>query len=256
MTRIDSFRSGALVAGALLASLLSVRTASAQSPSAPPEGDDWEFTIAGYLMGASLSGDAVVKGRENSVDISSSDIFDHLDVGAMGMFAARKGDWGLYTDAVFVKLEVEGVVPPGIPGEFKPTIGIFSLAGVRKLSPWADATLGLRWNHLKGVIEVPAIGLEVERTRDWVDPVVGVILRTPGKGRFHGTLMADVGGFGVGSDITWQVFPFVGVRLGKRATFEVGYRFLSVDYKTGEGADRFEYDILYQGPVAGLTFRF
>ena len=32
--------------------------------------------------------------------------------------------------------------------------------------------------------------------------------------------------------------------------------FLSVDYKTGEGADRFEWNILYQGPVVGFAFRF
>jgi hypothetical protein len=60
----------------------------------------------------------------------------------------------------------------------------------------------------------------------------------------------------VGSDVTWQVFPSVGVRLSKRVSMEAGWRFLSTDYKTGEGADRFEYDILYQGPVVGFAFRF
>ena len=256
MTRNASYPRRSLVAAALLTSLLAVRPAAAQSPTAPPTGDDWECTLAAYLMGASLSGNAVVKGRENSVDISSSDIFEHLDFGFMGMAAARKGNWGVYGDAVFVALSVDGAVPPGIPAEFKPTIALYSLSGVRRLSPWADATLGVRWNHVKGELAVPVAAVNVEKTRDWFDPVAGVVLRTPGTGRFHGTLMADVGGFGVGSDLTWQVFPFVGVSLGKKLSFEAGYRWLKTDYKTGEGADRFEYDILYQGPVGGLTFKF
>ncbi len=36
----------------------------------------------------------------------------------------------------------------------------------------------------------------------------------------------------------------------------LGYRALSVDYETGEGSRRYEYDVLQQGPVIGITGRF
>ena len=36
----------------------------------------------------------------------------------------------------------------------------------------------------------------------------------------------------------------------------MGYRFLGTDYETGEDQDRFAYDMLNQGPVPGIAFRF
>jgi hypothetical protein len=242
---------GALV---LAAAALCAAPAVAQSPASPPTGDGWEFTVAPYLMGASIDGTSFIKGQSLDVDVSASDIFDHLDLGLMGMAAARKGNWGIVADAVYVSLDVPSEMPPA---DFKPTIALFSLQGVRRLNDYADATLGVRWNHLNAVIDLKApVPMRLERSRNWVDPVVGVVLRTPGERRFHGTLIADVGGFGIGSDFTWQLFPTVGVRLAKWASLEAGWRFLGVDYKTGEGADRFEYDVLYQGPVVGFAFRF
>lgn len=253
MSRIDTTR---VFAGAVLAALTLAGAASARAQSASPSSDEgWQFTVAPYLMGASLDGTVSVNGREAEADVSANDVFDHMDAGFMGMFAARKGNWGLVADVVFVKLDVPSEMPPA---DFKPTIGIYSLAGVRRLAPWADVTLGARWNRLNAVIDLkpPMPPVHVDKTRDWVDPVVGVVLRTPLERRLHATLIADVGGFGIGSDITWQVFPTAGVRLAKWASFDAGWRFLKVDYETGEGASRFSYDMLYQGPVAGFTFRF
>jgi hypothetical protein len=242
----------ALAAAALCAGL--TVPARAQSPSSPPSGDGWEFTVAPYVMGASLDGTTVVRGQQADVDVSASDIFDHMDLGIMGMAAARKGDWGIVVDTVYVELDVPSEMPPA---DFEPTIGLFSAQVVRRLGDHADVTLGARWNHVKAVIDLKApVPARLERSRNWVDPVVGVVLRTPRDKRFHGTLIADVGGFGIGSDFTWQLFPTVGVRLAKWASFEAGWRFLATDYKTGEGADRFEYDMLYQGPVVGFAFRF
>jgi hypothetical protein len=50
--------------------------------------------------------------------------------------------------------------------------------------------------------------------------------------------------------------PPVGFRFTDRFSLEVGYRWLDLDYETGDGTDRFAYDVLTQGPVGGLAFRF
>jgi hypothetical protein len=47
-----------------------------------------------------------------------------------------------------------------------------------------------------------------------------------------------MGGFGAGSDFTWQVFPSLGLGLGNTASLESGYRWLEVDYATGEGDEQ------------------
>ena len=42
----------------------------------------------------------------------------------------------------------------------------------------------------------------------------------------------------------------------KRASLEFGYRWLDIDYSTGEGTTLFKYDVLTQGPIIGFAFRF
>lgn len=240
----------------ILGSILALTGSAALAPTAnaAPASEDWKFTIAPYIWGAALDGDVTVKGQDAEVDLSASDIFDHLDWGAMTMFAARKGNWGVTADGVWVDLEVESDAPPA---DLQPRLGIFTLQAVRRLSDVADLTFGVRYNRLDATIDFEApINMEVSNTRDWLDPVVGVVLRTPGEHRWHAMLIADVGGFGIGSDLAWQAFPSVGFDMAKWASIEVGYRFMSTDYETGDGADEFAYDMLYQGPVLGVAFRF
>jgi hypothetical protein len=37
---------------------------------------------------------------------------------------------------------------------------------------------------------------------------------------------------------------------------DFGYRWMSIDYTSGDGATLFKYDVLMQGPVLGFVFRF
>ena len=69
-----------------------------------------------------------------------------------------------------------------------------------------------------------------------------------------------VGGFGVGSDFTWQVvggFNWTRERkfLGMDVSGVIGYRALSVDYTEG-GSSKFAYDNVLHGPLLGLRFSF
>jgi len=51
-------------------------------------------------------------------------------------------------------------------------------------------------------------------------------------------------------------FGAMGVNLSERASLEIGYRWLDIDYSTGEAATLFQYDVLTQGPIMGFAFRF
>lgn len=213
--------------------------------------DDWQVQVAPYIFGASMKGDTAVKGRPANVDLSFSDILDHMDIGWMGMVAARKGNWGVGGDIIWVDLSADTPV-----GKVEPTLGIVSVVGLRRVADWADVTFGARYTRVNAKIDftVPA-PLSVEGTEDWVDPTVGVILKTPFGKRWHGKLVADVGGFGVSSDFIWQAVPTVGVDLAQWVSLDFGWRWLDTDYETGSGADLFKYDILLQGPVFGATFK-
>jgi hypothetical protein len=52
------------------------------------------------------------------------------------------------------------------------------------------------------------------------------------------------------------VFPTLSLRLSDKASLELGYRWLDIDYDTGERNEQFRYDVLTQGPVVGFGFRF
>jgi len=220
--------------------------AAAQAPS-----EEWEFVVAPYFIGAAMSGTTTVRGHEVDVDLSASDIFSNLQFGAMGIVAARKGNWGFGTDLIWMAL---GTTVRETNVDFNQ--GAFAFYGLRRLSSAAEVTFGMRVNTLQGDLAFKTIGVDVSQSKTWVDPIVGLVLRTPADRRVLLRVYTEIGGFGAGSSFTWQVFPTVGITLADWASLELGYRWLDIDYSTGEGRELFKYDVLTQGPIFGLAFRF
>ena len=66
---------------------------------------------------------------------------------------------------------------------------------------------------------------------------------------------ADIGGFGVGSDLTWNAQAVAGYHFtvaGYEAFAAAGYRALYWDYKNGG----FAWDVTMSGPMLGAGPRF
>ena len=63
---------------------------------------------------------------------------------------------------------------------------------------------------------------------------------------------ADVGGFGIGSDFTWQAMLGVNYEFSPTVVGKAGYRMLGVDYDR----NGFAYDMFYSGLYLGAGFRF
>jgi hypothetical protein len=122
--------------------------------------------------------------------------------------------------------------------------------------------------HLTGTltVDLAELGLKFKRTRsvaiarsgdlEWVDPVVGARIRhqlAPGK---ELRLEGDVGGFGAGSDFSWQTVATYGFDmncLGKPLHTVIGYRALSVDYSENGRFGKNGLDVVQHGPVLGVT---
>ncbi len=95
---------------------------------------------------------------------------------------------------------------------------------------------------------------------DWVDPFIGARVRqqlAPGQ---EIVVRGDVGGFGAGSQFTWQAIGtynwLLGVTHGIPVDGYVGFRALSADYSQGSGTSKFTFDNVIYGPVIGATMRF
>ena len=71
-------------------------------------------------------------------------------------------------------------------------------------------------------------------------------------GAVAGGLIGAVGGFGAGSDITWDLLAGVGYQYNEHISFALGYRAMGVDYDH----DGFVYDVVEHGPVLGTVFKF
>ncbi|WP_088342544.1 MULTISPECIES: hypothetical protein [Rhodomicrobium] len=111
-------------------------------------------------------------------------------------------------------------------------------------------------------------GLRITRNRaiarsgtvEWADPFIGARLRYERALGQELVLRGDVGGFGAGSDFSWQVigaYNFQACTLfGMPMEGYVGYRALAVDFSEGSGRFEYKIDDVEYGPVVGLTSRF
>jgi hypothetical protein len=140
-----------------------------------------------------------------------------------------------------------------------------ALLGGRYWYQRADLTI-----NLNGTLNVAYYDLELSRDRTkaiarsgvvtWVDPYVGFRVRHKLAPRQDVSLEADIGGFGLGSRISWQALGAYRFEFATTGNIGwagvVGYRALYVDYAQGSGNTRFEMDLLQHGPVLGISARF
>jgi hypothetical protein len=93
---------------------------------------------------------------------------------------------------------------------------------------------------------------------EWVDPVVGGRMRHQFASGSAFNLEGDVGGFGAGSEFSWQAVATYGFDVNIFNTTMrsvVGYRALSVDYSQTGAHGRNGLDWVQHGPVLGVAFR-
>jgi hypothetical protein len=211
----------------------------------------------------------------------------------MGYAEARKGPWGIYGDVVWGKFDFSGGAVKQRNPVANLTLSASANAGLGYETTMAEGGLtyevarwgttsptsldllgGARyWNQeldlalaVTGAVDFGKLGLTRSGSRaiarsgalEWVDPFVGLRLRhqlAPGK---ELQLLGDIGGFGVGSDLTWQLFGGYSFDFSVWQTTlygVVGYRALAVDYSQNDRGFKNNLDLILHGPVAGLSFR-
>ena len=97
-----------------------------------------------------------------------------------------------------------------------------------------------------------ALPAEVSGRKDWVDPFVGVRGRYQLSRQFYVAGKADIGGFGVSSELVWQVYGGVGWQMSKRTALELGYKYFAIDYSDGG----FTYDVANSGVMTAFSIKF
>jgi len=245
------------------------------SPAHAEEDTGWKHEAVVYLYGTGIDGDVGIRNISVPVDVGFDDILDNLKFGAMGYYEARKDDqWSLMIDAAYLSLYSKqtpvsnSILTINTKAELSQTI-VEAMLAYKVLDhedPSAfygdvkvDVIGGARYNQIKLSLGVEAGALGAgsrSKKFDWVDPIIGLRTQFKPSDNVKVSLYGDVGGFGVGSDLTWQFLARVGYQFDNNLELSAGYRFLYMDYEEGSGADYFSYDATYQGPIIGLGYKF
>ena len=261
--------------------------------------DGWTFQVTPYAWIMGLEGSQTIRGRTVDVSASFIDILENSDslIGLMGYAEARKGRWGIFGDGVYSAITASGGATHDFTGPFGRVKGTLdaslgldiqmftgeagvayevlqwgspagSLTAIDIMAGgrywWQEADLDLKLSSkfdLAG-LKVVSANRAVAASGDveWFDPFVGGRIRQQFKPGLEATLAGDVGGFGVGSEFSWQLVAALSWEFAHTRTVDwaavVGYRALYVDYEQGSVLDKYEYDMLQHGPLLGISARF
>jgi hypothetical protein len=251
------------LAGLLFAATaIGVGGAGAQAATpVPAPAEKWEFTIAPYVLFPNMQGSSAIGNLPAvSVDATPSDIFSHLQSGAMLYFEVKKGKWAFATDALFMDLK-QDISPDGgrVSGSLKARQGAWEGFLFYKFVPKLEIGIGGLANKLDASFSAQLSGGGAQtaksKSESWGAPVLAMRWTPWNTERWHGYLFADYGGTS-GSNWTWQAMPGVGYRFSKLFELSLQYRWIGVNYSTGSGADYFSYRMNIFGPQMGFGFHF
>lgn len=238
---------------------------------------NWEFTVAPYIWLPAMSGKATVNGTTLPIDTTVGDLFTQNDfVFALSaqVEAWRKRRWGMIFNGMWVVLKQDdktadapGPLPP-FSFDLKMNSGIFEFLAAYNIGDIVNANsptggnwglqpfIGARVTILKQDLD-PVMAPSVDATKRWADPILGArnIVKWGEGNRWSWTLRGDFGGFGAGSDFTWQgvgMFGYDFTMFKIPSTAMLGGRALYQDYSS----DGFKWDVTQYGPVLGLGLHF
>lgn len=271
------------------------RTAPASAPLDP---EPWRFGVTTYGWAINIAGNLTARGQTVDINASFIDLVQKSDslLAWMSYFEADKGRVGFYGDLVWTRLGFSRSTAayrnplPGLQlsatanAALVTDLVIAELGGLYEVHRWSgsggsftavDALLGFRYWNSSASVSVDALatanyaalglsgsrqfGVSLSNTMQWVDPLVGLRLRHQFTPHQNIMLRGDIGGFGLGSQLTWQalgVYSYEWQADRVRIAAVAGYRAIGVNYGTGSGFDANGMNLVFHGPVIGVGLRF
>jgi len=248
---------------ACLAALALATPAGAGSADGESSAASWRIDATAYAWFQGVSGDVTALGHKVNIDASPSDLLSYANFPAQGVVNVLHGRLVAIADASWTPLTVNTAhpsllpLPPGMAVEvqYSPVIATAE-AGYRVANPRGyavDALAGARYWYLGATLTLTPspTGSSVSKSTDWFDPLVGARVQKALLPRLEGTLLGDVGGFGVGANLDYQVVAALGLTLAPRWSVDAAWRQIYADYETAQLHSK----TTESGLVAGVTFK-
>lgn len=259
------FLAAAALGGAEHASHTSaVRPASAQAPaiSAEDESEAKRWSVTPYFWAPEIEGAITVRGNRASGLVPFSDILDQLDLAALVHIERAGGDWSILLDAVSMWLSQDFDGP--LDAEIELTLVTTELASAYRLADLdervgvpisIDGLVGMRYVYIAEDLDTNA-GPSREVDDDFLDPIVGARGQWRITEGFWLGARGDIGGFSIGSKLSWQLIGTLGWDPAEWLSVIGGYRLLDIDYTKDTGPTESGLDVQFRGPMLGVMFRF
>ena len=272
----ESMDKGATASAALASptssSKPSATSATDSDPSAPGAGgppqvenapdDQWHISISPYLWFAGTHGTLGAFNRDVGYRASAIDLLSHFRFGLMAAAEVRHDRVLFPLDTMWIRLRDDRALPfPNLSAtsaNLKASMFVFTpKTGFRVINQEkfkADFLMGLRYWHFGENLQFSPslLGLNFSKSQDWVDPLVGGRIETPVSQKAVVTVAGDVGGWGAGSKLDYQIVGLLGYKLKPSITLQAGYRYLYADYQKNGPANASNKFAL-SGIVLGLT---
>jgi opacity protein-like surface antigen len=221
----------------------------------------WSFKITPYVWLPDTTIGVDTPRGTVSAELGIDDAIKDLDFAFMGAFEANRGKWSLVTDLLYFNITASEPTPFG---------GLFSqaavgskttaLSGLVAYRVHEDETFaldvggGLRAWWLESTVTLTGL-LPTERYKssdNWVDPFIAVRAHMNFNEKWFGTLYLDGGGFGVGSDQTYQAIVSAGYNVNDKWSLVGGWRY--IDFNRVKNGSKL--DLKQSGVILGASYRF
>jgi hypothetical protein len=241
----------------LVALALLTPPASAVGGNGARAGDAWRFEFTPYLWFPNISGtiatEPLPSARFESPDLG---LLANVDFATSATFTARSDAWVVLSDFSYTKLGLDESLS-GSELSIDSAVYWATLAGGHSIvagpAGRVDVFGGMRYTFLDGDVEsTGGVSGSNRDNQDWLDPLVGFEASGRIAERWRLGLLADVGGFGVGSDFAYEIWPSASWTYNEIITLHVGYRLLSMDFDRSDVT----YDVTEAGWIVGFGLGF
>lgn len=221
-------------------------------------GGGWSIAVTPYIWLTEMQGDVSCGRVSAPVDIGFDDSVDMLSDlrGALMLHGeASHGNFGGLADIYALHLRSENSSALG-DSEVRITEYIGELAGAYAVVSGDrfrfEVLGGGRYQSLRTRIMFDDADRDKSRQKGFVDPFVGGRITMEATKSLIFALRGDAGGFGLGSDLTWNLLGSANWAFNEDWSASLGYRYLDVDYDK----DGLKYHVRTDGPELGVTYTF
>ena len=243
-----------------LAGVAASSLAAAQSTSSG--GSGWEFAVTPYLWASGTKAKIETPQGENvKVDESFFDILDDLKFAFMGAFEAKHGRFVSVQDIMYLSLgsSADGHIGPipidaDVDEKLLTTTHLFGYRVVDNGPMFVDVFAGGRITSIKVDLDVdlPLQTIERDSKKTQFGPAIASRVRFPLSDKWGVGIYGDIGGFGVGADLSWQLLGTVQYDISDRWRLSGGWR----HFYAKQSKNDFDVHMKLDGPILGVTYRF